>query len=481
MRLILLIVSMLTVNGSLCAQLTLEAGFPNLFFTRPVDIQNSDDGSNRLFVVEQPGIIRVFENNPGVTQSTVFLDIRPRVDNSSNEEGLLGLAFHPDYPDSAYFYVNYTASNPNRTVISRYRVSAADSNVADSGSERVIMTIDKPFPNHNAGVLAFGPDDGYLYFSTGDGGSGGDPQNNGQNRATLLGSILRIDVDHGENGKDYAIPPDNPFVGNSNGYREEIYAYGLRNTWRMSFDPATGQLWAADVGQNQIEEIDIVQKGGNYGWRIMEGDNCYQSTNCNTAGLILPVWQYPRSLGQSITGGYVYRGSEIPELVGKYIYADYASGRIWSLAYDGPAQVENVELFNTNLRISSFGTDEDGELYLSAFDGQVYRFRFNPNGIDPDDSLPADFELEPNYPNPFNPATTIPVRLTRPGDIRLDIFDVNGRWLRNIYSGTMPAGTHRFFWNGRDNIGRPSASGHYFYRLAVDGAYIKTRQMTLLR
>jgi len=247
------------------AAVTIENAFPMLSFTRPVDLQPAGDGSNRLFVVEQRGVISVFDNYPGVPSKSVFLDIQARVDNSGNEEGLLGLAFHPDYETNGYFYVNYTSSVTGLTHVSRFSVSAGDSSVAAPGSELVLIQIDKPYENHNAGSIAFSPVDGYLYITTGDGGSAGDPNNNGQNLATLLGSILRIDVDSTEAGLDYAIPPDNPFADNGQGYREEIYAYGLRNPWRMSFDPVTGWLWAADVGQSSWEEIDVIESGGNYG------------------------------------------------------------------------------------------------------------------------------------------------------------------------------------------------------------------------
>lgn len=350
--------------------LQLEDAFPNLSFTRPVDFQIPNDGSNRIFVVEQAGVIRVFENDPAAGEAGVFLDIRDRVDDGGNEEGLLGLAFHPNYESNGTFFVDYTASGPNRTVIARYQVDPANPNRAQPGSEEVVLEVSQPYANHNAGQIVFGPDE-YLYVTLGDGGSGGDPQENAEDPTTLLGSILRIDVDQGD---PYAIPPDNPFVGNDQEFREEIYAYGLRNPWRISFDPETSRLWAGDVGQNAYEEIDVIEAGENYGWDVMEGMHCYEpSSGCDQSGLVLPVWEYSHSLGQSVTGGFVYRGDDVPQLAGRYVYGDFTSGRIWALTYDGE-EAENEELLDTNLNISSFGTDQDHELYVLAFNGKIYRF-----------------------------------------------------------------------------------------------------------
>jgi glucose/arabinose dehydrogenase len=246
-------------------------------------------------------------------------------------------------------------------------VSAQDSNAADPQSESILLEIAQPFSNHKGGRLVFGPD-GYLYLGPGDGGSAGDPNGNGQNRSVLLGKILRIDVAQ----SPYGIPPDNPFAGNTEGFREEIYAYGVRNPWRFSFDSVTGWLWVADVGQDLYEEIDIVEKGKNYGWNIMEGKHCYGSPQCSTAGLVLPIWEYSHHEGQSITGGFVYRGAKLPELSGAYIYGDFVAGKIWALRYDGQAAPTNSLLSDTNLNISSFGIDKDGEIYFLAFDGKIY-------------------------------------------------------------------------------------------------------------
>jgi glucose/arabinose dehydrogenase len=350
-----------------------ENAFPNLSFKRPVDLQHSGDNTNRLFVVEQAGLIYVFSNSREVDSKNVFLDLKSKVKDRGNEEGLLGLAFHPNYKSNGYFYVNYTAANPNRTVISRFKVSDANKNEANPNSEQVILEIPQPYGNHNGGQLAFGSD-GYLYIAVGDGGSGGDPLGHGQNLTTMLGSILRIDIDNKANGKEYAIPADNPFAKNTNDYREEIYAYGLRNPWRFSFDKETGSLWTGDVGQDLYEEINIIVKGGNYGWNIMEGMHCFKPpAGCDTSGLILPVWEYGRKEGISVTGGFVYRGKTMAGLIGKYIYGDFGSGNIWALDVSNKNKPFSALLLKTKLNIASFGTDQNNELYICSFDGKIYR------------------------------------------------------------------------------------------------------------
>ncbi len=347
--------------------------FPNLSFTRPVDLQHPDDNSNRIFVVEQAGVISVFPNDKGASTKTTFLDIQQKVDDAGNEEGLLGLAFHPDYKNNGYFYVNYTAKNPDRTVISRFKVSSGNPNQADAASEQVLLTFAQPYDNHNGGQVVFGPD-GFLYISTGDGGSGGDPHHNGQNRSVLLGKILRIDVNKQEGGKQYGIPADNPFAKNASGYREEIYAFGMRNPWRISFDKATGRLWAGDVGQNLFEEIDIIEKGGNYGWNTMEATHCFEPKNgCDQSGLKLPIHEYGRQEGISVTGGFVYHGPTVKSLEGQYIYADYATMRIWAIEHSDLNKPVNKLLVQADFNISSFGVDQNNELYLCGFDGKIHR------------------------------------------------------------------------------------------------------------
>lgn len=342
--------------------------FPGLKFSDPVELVNAKDGSNRLFVVEQEGTIRFFNAGQKPTASTLFLDIKSKV-KSGGEMGLLGLAFHPNFKTNGFIYVNYTRDNPRESVVARYKVANPASGAADPQSETILLTYAQPYSNHNGGSVHFGPD-GYLYVSTGDGGSGGDPQNNAQNKGILLGKILRLDINATGKG-NYGIPADNPFVGNKDGAREEIYAYGLRNPWRISFDPATKKLWAGDVGQNAIEEVDIIEKGGNYGWRLKEADECFNpKTNCTEAGLIDPVWHYTHDDGNiSITGGYVYRGKKLPDLVGKYVYGDYASGRIWALEAEKGTQAKNSLLLEKSGSLSAFGVDEQNELYFFDYSG----------------------------------------------------------------------------------------------------------------
>ena len=285
---------------------------------RPIVLTHAGDGSNRIFVATQRGVIHVFENRQSVKKTKVFLDIELKVvyNDKKNEEGLLGFAFHPKYRQNGYFFIYYTARDAEHTsVISRFRVSKDDPNRADAKFEAEVMRIKQPFWNHNGGTIAFGPD-GYLYVGLGDGGSAKDPLGNGQNKATLLGSILRIDVDRKDKGLSYAIPRDNPFVGQPKA-RGEIWAYGLRNVWRMSFDRKTGTLWAGDVGQDLWEEINLITRGGNYGWNLREAKHKFGKNGSGPSpDLIDPIWEYNHGVGKSITGGHVYRGKRLPELVG---------------------------------------------------------------------------------------------------------------------------------------------------------------------
>jgi len=343
--------------------------YPNLNFDQPIFYTYADDGSNKVYVVERSGKIKFFDNNTDTQTTQVFLDLYEKIDLSYVEKGLLGLAFHPDFKETGYFYVNYTTSDS--TVIARYSLDTQNPEFADSSSEKILLTFSQPFKNHKGGQLEFGPD-GYLYIGTGDGGSGGDPHNNAQNLRSYLGKILRLDIDTVSEAKGYEIPSDNPFAGNKAGYLEEIFAYGFRNPWRFSFDRARRLLWAGDVGQDRREEIDIVENGKNYGWRIMEGNLKYSpSRSVSAEDLTPPVWDYGRSEGGCIIGGYVYYGSKNPELRGAYIYGDYMSGRIWALRLGENGKAENQELAKTDLEISSFGTDGNQELYVLDFRGKI--------------------------------------------------------------------------------------------------------------
>ena len=312
-----------------------------------------------------------FANEQNVEAADVFLDISERVSDRGNEEGLLGLAFDSEFNENGYFYVYYSAANPRRSVLSRFSVQG-DGVAADAGSERVIMEVEQPYSNHNGGQIAFGPD-GYLYVGLGDGGSRGDPRGNGQDVSTLLGSIIRIDVGTLDETGSYSIPVDNPFVG-VNGARGEIWAYGIRNPWRFSFDRENGELWMADVGQNRFEEVNVVGRGLNYGWNTMEGSECFKpSRGCDAQGLEMPIAEYGREGGCSVTGGYVYRGARLPSLYGAYVYGDFCSGKIWALRYEGGQVTEQLELVDSRLEISSFGEDQSGEIFVLSFDGGIYR------------------------------------------------------------------------------------------------------------
>jgi glucose/arabinose dehydrogenase len=431
-------------SGQTLNDYSVEVAFPNLTFNQPLGLINAGDGTNRLFVVEQTGAIRVFENSETTAASKVFLNISDRV-LYGGEQGLLGVAFHPNYAENGYFYVDYVADNPRRTIIARYSAMTNDPDQADKNSELVMLEVNQPFSNHDGGQLSFGAD-GYLYIGLGDGGSSGDPFENAQNRSSLLGKILRVDVDSPSSGKNYGIPVGNPFAGNTLGYREEIYAYGLRNPWRFSFDPPTGTLWVADVGQSQREEIDLVENGKNYGWNIMEGTLCYSpSTGCNQTGLELPVWEYGRDEGISVIGGFVYRGSTLTGLEGAYVHGDY-SGRIWALQYDGTSAPVNTLLVDTALSITSFGLDETNELYFTAFDGKIHSLKQNQaDTVPPTIGAPSQVPVNPRP----NDAVQISVSVTDASGISKVIlsYRADSVWTnvsmtltsQDTFSGTIPA------------------------------------------
>ena len=352
-------------NGLVTLRLeTVASGLSSpLYLTSPA-------GDSRLFIVEQPGRIRIVKN--GQLLSTPFLDIRSKI-KSGGEQGLLSVAFHPNYAVNGFFFVDYTNTNGD-TQVERYAVSG-NADVADAASAKPILFVAQPFANHNGGLVMFGPD-GMLYIGMGDGGSGGDPNGNGQNRNALLGKLLRIDINDGD---PYAIPPTNPFVDMA-GMRGEIWGWGLRNPWRYSFDRSAGMLYIADVGQGQWEEVDVqpaAQGGLNYGWNIMEGAHCYSPpSGCKQQNLVLPAVEYDHSAGAcSVTGGFVYRGTKIPELAGHYFYGDYCTGWIRSFRYaNGQAEDKTQWNLPTVSGLSSFGEDSAGELYVTSLnDGTVYR------------------------------------------------------------------------------------------------------------
>ncbi|MCS6940980.1 MAG: PQQ-dependent sugar dehydrogenase [Roseiflexus sp.] len=334
-------------------------------FDRPLHIAHASDGSGRLFVVEKVGRIRIVRD--GKASPEPFLDITDRVGSRANEQGLLSVAFHPRYRDNGWLFVNYT-NNDGDTVVSRF---SASGDRADPSSEEVVLTIEQPFANHNGGLVVFGPD-GMLYIGMGDGGSAGDPLGAGQDRWMLLGKILRINVET----LPYTIPPDNPWADGSGG-RQEVWVFGVRNPWRFSFDRATGDLFIADVGQNRLEEVHMLpagrSAGANLGWNVMEGNECFRRNDCDRSAFDLPIDVYPHSLGCSVTGGHVYRGTAFPALQGVYVFGDFCSGRIWGLRLSAGGW-ERAELMQTRLQIATFGEDESGELYVAGYNnGVLYR------------------------------------------------------------------------------------------------------------
>lgn len=336
--------------------------------TSPLYVTSAGDDSGRLFIVEQTGTIRILQD--GKLLPAPFLNLGNQT-QGGGEQGLLSVAFHPDYAQNGRFFVDYTRTDDGATIMAEFHVSS-DPNLADLTSERILLVIRQPFSNHNGGLVKFGPD-GYLYIGMGDGGSGGDPMGNGQNLSALLGKLLRIDVDNTD-GKPYAIPADNPFINTPNAGKE-IYAYGLRNPWRYSFDRCNGRLFLADVGQGNYEEVDLIDSGGNYGWNIMEGTHCYHPNfGCNQTGLTLPIAEYDHSFDDcAVTGGYVYRGIEIPDLDGHYLFGDYCTGHLWSLVQDSSGQWQMTQLRDLGFNISSFGVDQTGELYIVGLGGVVYK------------------------------------------------------------------------------------------------------------
>ncbi len=348
---------------------------------RPIQISHAGDGSNRIFVIDQSGMIHVLPNDPAATEAKLFADLRDRVHHFKidDEEGLLGFAFHPNYAENGEFFIYYSPeSQPRGGWLSRMTVSADDADRADMESEEVLLQLEQPFANHNGGPMVFGPD-GYLYIGMGDGGGRNDPLGYGQaHNETMMGCILRIDVDHQTGELPYAIPDDNPFIGHP-GVPPEVYAYGIRNPWRIAFDRETGNLWLADVGQDLWEEIDIIESGGNYGWSVREGSYAFgNAPGAEQVAAIDPVWQYDHRLGKSITGGCVYRGSQFPELVGHYLYGDFVTGKLWGLHYDQESDevIRNMSIPWNGLPVLAFGEDEQGEVFITtpAQNGQgIYR------------------------------------------------------------------------------------------------------------
>ena len=365
-------------------QVKTKVAFPEVKLTRPLWFSEAPDNSGRYFVAQQDGKILILPKDRHGKETKTFLDISDRKPFVQNEEGLLGFAFHPNYKSNGKFYIYYSQQNPRRSVISEFRVASDNADAADKGSERILFEIPQPEWNHNGGQLSFGPD-GYLYIGLGDGGGANDQFRNGQNLSSLLAKILRVDVDSKTGDLPYGIPKDNPFVGNS-AARAETWAYGLRNPWRFSFDRKTKELYCADVGQNKWEEIDIIEKGGNYGWSFREGLHEFGTKQPpEDAKFIDPILDYPHNAqlgtnhlpGLSITGGYVYRGKKIPALRGVYLYTDFVTGTLWGLRYENgkvtaTGVVEMASKGGPARQFASFGEDNSGEIFILGYDGNIY-------------------------------------------------------------------------------------------------------------
>lgn len=519
--------------------------------TAPVTLAQPPDGSGRLFVVEQVGRIQIVRPD-GTMPDEPFLDIQDRLvtlNSGYDERGLLGLAFHPDYADNGRFFVYYSAplrdeapdDYDHTSHISEFVVSGEDANQADDTSERILMVVDQPQGNHNAGTLTFGPTDGYLYISLGDGGGAHDTGvghvddwyatntgGNGQDITdNLLGSILRIDVDGTDEGLEYAVPADNPFAETDG--LDEIFAYGFRNPYRMSFDMGGDNgLLAGDAGQNLWEEVSLVEAGGNYGWNVKEGTHCFNTdnpdverTDCPDAvgaghpregdPLIDPVIEYPNAgqangVGLVVVGGYVYRGNSIPEFEGRYLFGDWSSdfeapeGQLF-IATPGDTglwEFETLRIANPDHAdgtlgyfVLGFGQDLTGEVYALVSEspnptpetGEVYLLV--PPGevtaVEPGSEQPSAFALEQNYPNPFNPTTQLRFALSESGPVTLRVYDTLGREVATLVEGVMPAGTHVVTWDGSDEAGGRVSSGSYLYRLEAADGTSRSRVMTLLK
>jgi glucose/arabinose dehydrogenase len=426
-----------------------------------------------MIVLEQRGRLWIFDNKQGVSIRRLFFDGREIVTQNGCETGLLGCAFHPDYAHNHYVYLHYdTGSDPNwYSHIVRYQVSTTTPDSIIPSSAYNILTIAQPtgLCNHKGGCLRFGPD-GFLYASFGDGGSGGDHFRNGQNKSVLFGKILRLDVDHEANGNHYAIPADNPFANNTEGFKKEIYAYGLRNTWKFSFDQATGNLWAGDVGQDSVEEVDIIKNGGNYGWNVMEGTHCFPQGgfDCDSTGMTPPIWEYLHNgASRSITGGFVYRGSDLPSLIGKYIYGDYVAGFVWALTYDGSAPTTNQLLINKTsptITIPSFGEDQNHEIYAVGYNnGKVYKLVSTVGVKNISHSLGFSLTADRTFLDELHPFTNIHFSLPQNEHITMSLIDATGKEILRSLDQNLESGEHSYQLNARS-----LSNGLYFIRLTSD-------------
>jgi glucose/arabinose dehydrogenase len=456
-----------------------QIAFPNLpFFDTPTGLIDPKDGTDRLFDIEKDGHIRVFQNEFSVATSTMFLDIEDSTANNF-ESGMLGLAFDPDYKDNGYFYITYInkARLPITWVLARYHVSS-DPNVADPNSELRLIEIPQGNTYHKGGQIVFGPD-GYMYVSVGEDGD----IYKAQLVESLKGKMLRIDVHHPEGGLNYGIPVGNPYKNNTVGYREEVWAFGFRNPWRFNFAP-DGRIWEGDVGLDTWEEVNIVEKGRNYGWPLVEGTQCDYPTPCDTTGLNikLPLYMYQHvsPYGAAIIGGYVYVGNEHPELRGRYIYADTQTDQIWALYWNGVDPPTNTELFHyppeAFYHFTSICQDKDNELFFTSYYGGVYKLIGTATGVS--NHTPATpAVIMSAMPNPFVRETRL--RIAAGGAASIQIYDVGGRLVQRLES---PGNGQRdVAWDGSSLAGNRATSGVYFARLVVDGRNMGTRRIVLLK
>ncbi|MEP0545629.1 MAG: PQQ-dependent sugar dehydrogenase [Rhodothermales bacterium] len=443
-----------------------EEVFENVTFNFPLGIRFPDDGTNKVYIAEWGGRVKVVDNDPDVASASVFLDISERI---ASPGGLLAIEFHPDYAENGYFFARYTLEAPERIVLSRFSRSAEDPFVADVDSEVILLEIETPgnVHNHHGGDIAFGLD-GYLYVPLGDGGVLYDAVGNAQDRTKLLGKVLRLDVDNPSNGLNYGIPPDNPFVGNEKGWREEVFAYGLRNPWRLTIDRLTGEVWVGNVGEVTWEEVELIEAGQNYGWPIMEGPVCapFNRRPCDETGLTPPVWAYSHEQGVSITGGYVYRGEAIPALRGQYVFADFASFKVWHVSRSNRSGAEL--LLPDQFNVTTFGEDLDGELYFNYFlNGRIFKITPGP-GTTSAEGDPTDDGLLTLavFPNPATGSAQAYFE-SEAGEVRLSVYDMLGREVLTLVDERVGPGTRRTV---PINTGR-LASGLYLVRFEGHGEH----------
>lgn len=441
-----------------------EQVYTSLSFTRPVDFDAGPDG--HVYLTQQSGEIVRFPDEPAPTGSATILDISERVldYDDYNEAGLLGLALHPSFSENRTLFVYYVTRGPTsegtdtlHSVLSRFRMEDGNPDQVDLSSETRLLEIPQPTPRHNGGGLAFGPN-GYLFLSLGEGSRGADAFDQAQDRSTLLGSVLRIDVDDADAGRAYGIPASNPYVGNEEGYREEIYAYGLRNPWQLTVDAKTGQIWVGDVGEFDFEEINLIEKGGNYGWPIVEGRTCFppdEPQDCDPSKFASPVYVYRqgREVGRCVTGGYVYRGDELPELQGKYVFGDWASGNVWALDYEAGQDTTISQISipdDAKKNPSTFGFNTEGELHFASSFHGVTRFVSDEKSSPGDDETPSDGDdedepkttgLEVTGPNPAFSGTTVTYRVAQTGRVRVELYDLLGRRVQILLDRRVSAGS----------------------------------------